>query len=213
MTDMLQTNIESVPTEIEEIYDELEETPDDVASDVMAMFIYQVNRRLKELGWNQKDLAEAMEVKPPQVSQWLKAENTTLLTIAKVAHALKLAFRSIKFVPANQENRQIDEVKAFVRGEASHDTWWPTTCKRWHFHGFEKASQFGQSYGGPPGNQPSRPESAASKERRAFFIRFDLHQPLKSSRFDLKYSPSKNFGTSGILPHSKSIAEFKRSLG
>lgn len=123
------SSIEPMSEEAEALFDEIEETPEDVASDLMDLFQYQIDRRLEEWDWTQEDLAEEMGVEPPTVSRLLNGENTTLLSIARVAKALDLEIPLIKLVPEEEVDDQIDEVKSFVRSECTGSVWWPVTRK------------------------------------------------------------------------------------
>lgn len=123
----IQEEIESLPPELEGMCDELERTPEDVVREMMDMVVYQLSRRMKELGWSQTDLAKAMAVSPPLVNRLLHASNTSLLTIARAAHALELSFQVLKFVPEDEAEEQIDEIKPFVQTEATSGAWWPAT--------------------------------------------------------------------------------------
>lgn len=113
--------------DLEAMYDALETLPEDLAAEMMAQFIYQIGRRMDELDWNQKTLAEEMGMRPPQLSRLLKADNTSLLTIARAAHALDLAFGALKLIPVEDLELQEDEVAAFVRTESTDGAWWPAT--------------------------------------------------------------------------------------
>lgn len=63
-----------------------------------------IRKRLEELKWNQKDLAEKMDVKPQQVSKWVSGkENFRLDTIMRISEMLNVDLISIKSF--NQEVR------------------------------------------------------------------------------------------------------------
>lgn len=63
-----------------------------------------IRKRLEELKWSQKDLAEKMDVKPQQVSKWVSGkENFRLDTIMRLSEMLNVDLISIKSF--NQEVR------------------------------------------------------------------------------------------------------------
>lgn len=63
-----------------------------------------IRKRLEELKWNQKDLAEKMDVKPQQVTKWVSGkENFRLDTIMRLSEMLNVDLISIKSF--NQEVR------------------------------------------------------------------------------------------------------------
>jgi transcriptional regulator with XRE-family HTH domain len=121
---------EPADDDLDALFDDLEETPEDVAIDLMDQFRYQIGRRLEERGWDQKDLAREMDVKPPTVSRLLNGDNTTLLSIAKAAMALDLTVSVLKLVPDEELSDQVDELTPFVRSEGNGAGWWPVTRKR-----------------------------------------------------------------------------------
>ncbi|AFL98154.1 helix-turn-helix domain-containing protein [Ornithobacterium rhinotracheale] len=54
-------------------------------------------KRIEELGWKQKDLAEKMGVSPQQVSKWVKGkENFTIETIATISDVLDIELIQVK---------------------------------------------------------------------------------------------------------------------
>lgn len=56
-----------------------------------------IRKRLEELKWRQKDLAERMEVKPQQVNKWVSGkENFRLDTIMRLGEILEVDLISIK---------------------------------------------------------------------------------------------------------------------
>lgn len=56
-----------------------------------------IRKRLEELKWNQKVLAEKMDVKPQQVSKWVSGkENFRLDTIMRLSEMLNVDLISIK---------------------------------------------------------------------------------------------------------------------
>lgn len=123
-----------IAPELEAMYDALEALPEDLAAEMMAQFVYQIGRRMDELGWNQKTLAAKAGMRPSQLSRLLKADNTSLITIARVAHALDLALGALKLIPEEDLDLHTDEVAAFVRTESTDKTWWPTsrrTAQAW----------------------------------------------------------------------------------
>ncbi len=140
--------IEPMSEEMEALACDLEATPEDRACDLMDVFRYQIGRRLKEWGWTQADLAEAMGVKPPTVSRLLNSDNATLLSLAKAAWALDLVPTVVKFVPEEELGEQVDELKAFVRSERHGAGWWPITRKRSsHLH--KRMSEFTERSSAP----------------------------------------------------------------
>jgi len=63
-----------------------------------------IRKRLEELKWSQKDLAEKMDVKPQQVTKWVSGkENFRLDTIMRLSEMLNVDLISIKSF--NQEVR------------------------------------------------------------------------------------------------------------
>ncbi len=126
---MSNANRQPLPlsAELEEMYDALETLPEDLASEMMAQFVYQLGRRMDERGWSQKQLAEEAGMRPSQLSRLFKAENTSLITVARLAHALGLAIGALKLIPEEDVSIQLDEVAPFVRTESSDKTWWPSS--------------------------------------------------------------------------------------
>ncbi len=84
----------------------LDETPEDVKIFVRlyADITVRINQLLKQKGISQKDLAEAMDKKPSEISKWLNGEhNFTLRSLAKLQAELK---EDIIYVP---KIRQIEK--------------------------------------------------------------------------------------------------------
>lgn len=129
-SDRDMASVDPMPADIEALFEDLEETPEDIASDLMDLIRYQIGRRLDERGWTQEDLAEAMEIKPPTLSEKLNRENPTLLSIVKMAKALDLAVPVLKMVPEEEMEDQVDELKSFVCSEKNGAGWWPVTRRR-----------------------------------------------------------------------------------
>lgn len=136
-TEDSRSPIQPVDDDVDALFDDLDDTADDVACDLMDLFRYQVGRRLDEMEMTQNDLADAMGIAPSTLSRLLNGDNTTLLSIAKVAKALNLAVPVVKMIPEEEMDEQIDEVKPFVRSERTNARWWPVT-RRTHSHFQEK---------------------------------------------------------------------------
>ena len=68
---------------------ELEETPDTLCYELSSQFGNQVLKELKKKNMTISDLARAIGVKPPTVTEWLSPDaNLTMKTVAKIALAL-----------------------------------------------------------------------------------------------------------------------------
>lgn len=133
------------------------ETAETLAADMMDMFVYQIARRQREQGVSNRELARRMGVSPPLVSRLLGASNTSLLTIARAAHALGLTLGALKLVPVEDADVQFKEMHAFVASEDEDARWWPLT----------RLDGTGESASGmfrPPTDMAARP--AAGRRRR-----------------------------------------------
>lgn len=68
---------------------DLEETPDTLCYELSSQFGNQVLKELKKKNMTISDLARAIGVKPPTVTEWLSPDaNLTMKTVAKIALAL-----------------------------------------------------------------------------------------------------------------------------
>lgn len=64
---------------------------------ISQMIALNILKRLEELGWKQKDLAEKMGVSPQQVNRWVKGkENFTIETLVHIGGALKVELIQVK---------------------------------------------------------------------------------------------------------------------
>lgn len=107
-------------------YFKVSETPEYQLNNMIDMILYQINKRMNEEGVTKKQLAEKMGIHASSLSRLLNASsNTSLLTIAKAATALNLKFSTIKFIPSEQSDAQVDEYKSFIKCKTQ--TWWPET--------------------------------------------------------------------------------------
>jgi ribosome-binding protein aMBF1 (putative translation factor) len=73
---------------------------------------------LREIGWNQKKLAEQLGVTEPLISRFLNGDhNWTSESVGKIGHALKIRFRA-KAMPLRSMAQKADTSRRFTRRPA-----------------------------------------------------------------------------------------------
>ena len=114
-----------------DLHADLRQSPEYTVHEMLDQIRYQLRRRIADLdGMTQAALAVEMGVTPSVVSRLLRAaENTSLLTVARAARALGLTFTSIKFVPDDEADLQVDEFSTLLSTEGTSRGWWCRTQK------------------------------------------------------------------------------------
>lgn len=70
-----------------------------------------IRKRLEELRWRQKDLAEKMQVKPQQVNKWVSGkENFRLDTIMRLSEVLNVELINIKSFSQEIKTTEVADV-------------------------------------------------------------------------------------------------------